>query len=72
MAKESSTEPPSLGPPLAPRAGGGSLLQQMRQRLQGGRFRWLNEALYTTGGGEALAMMQGQPELMEQYHEGAR
>ncbi|PRW58393.1 Ribosomal RNA-processing 8 [Chlorella sorokiniana] len=52
--------------------GGGSLLQQMRQRLQGGRFRWLNETLYTTDGTEALRLMSEQPELMEQYHEGFR
>ena len=51
-------------------AGGGSLLQQMRQRLQGGRFRWLNETLYTSDGSEALRMVQGQPDLMDQYHEG--
>lgn len=42
----------------------------MRARLSGGRFRWLNEALYTSGGAEALAMVQAQPELMDQYHEG--
>lgn len=53
-------------------AGGGSLLQQMRQRLQGGRFRWLNETLYTSDGSEALRLMSEQPELMEQYHEGER
>lgn len=42
----------------------------MRQRLQGGRFRWLNETLYTSDGAAALEMIQQQPELMEQYHEG--
>jgi ribosomal RNA-processing protein 8 len=42
----------------------------MRQRLQGGRFRWLNETLYTSDGSEALRMVQGQPDLMDQYHEG--
>ena len=44
----------------------------MRARLQGGRFRWLNEKLYTCGGGEALGLLQAEPELFEQYHEGAR
>lgn len=43
----------------------------MRARLQGGRFRWLNEALYTTGGADALRMMRDEPQLMQQYHEGA-
>lgn len=42
----------------------------MRQRLQGGRFRWLNETLYTTDGQAALRMMRQEPQLMEQYHEG--
>ncbi len=42
----------------------------MRARLQGGRFRWLNEALYTSDGATALTMVQKEPELMEQYHEG--
>lgn len=51
-------------------AGGGSLLAQMRARLQGGRFRWLNEALYTSDGATALGMVQREPQLMEQYHEG--
>lgn len=57
-------------PPAGASPAGGSLLDQMRARLSGGRFRWLNEALYTSGGGQALAMVQAQPELMDQYHEG--
>ncbi|GAB4816142.1 hypothetical protein N2152v2_003188 [Parachlorella kessleri] len=52
--------------------GGSSLLERMRQRLQGGRFRWLNEKLYTCEGSDALALMQQQPDLYEQYHEGFR
>jgi hypothetical protein len=51
-------------------AGGGSLLERMRQQLQGGRFRWLNEKLYTCEGSEALDLMRGEPELYEQYHQG--
>lgn len=43
----------------------------MRQRLQGGRFRWLNETLYTSDGQAALRLMRREPELMQQYHEGA-
>lgn len=45
------------------------LLGQMRARLAGGRFRWLNEQLYTAASGDAFALMQGQPELFQQYHE---
>lgn len=44
----------------------------MRQRLQGGRFRWLNEKLYIGDSAEAVQLMQQEPELMEQYHEGFR
>lgn len=73
----------SGGSPFAPPArsalgggkkgkGGGGLLAQMRARLQGGRFRWLNETLYTSDGAAALTMVQREPELMEQYHEGFR
>ncbi|EFJ43855.1 hypothetical protein VOLCADRAFT_76524 [Volvox carteri f. nagariensis] len=42
----------------------------MRAKLAGGRFRYLNEELYTRSGGDAFAMMQSQPELFSQYHEG--
>ena len=42
----------------------------MAARLQGGRFRSLNEALYTRTGGEALAMMSEAPGLFEHYHDG--
>jgi ribosomal RNA-processing protein 8 len=51
---------------------GGGVLAKMRERLQGGHFRWLNERLYTTRGDEALALMRAQPELYAQYHEGFR
>ena len=69
--KSTAFTPPPLSTPLAAAGGGGSLLDQMRQRLQGGRFRWLNEELYTSDGQRALQMMQGEPQLMQQYHEGA-
>ncbi|EIE25221.1 hypothetical protein COCSUDRAFT_13779 [Coccomyxa subellipsoidea C-169] len=48
----------------------GGLLAQMRAKLSGGRFRWLNEQLYTCPGDEALELMQEQPHLFKQYHEG--
>jgi hypothetical protein len=31
--------------------------------------RWLNEELYTSTGEDAFKLMQGQPELFQQYHE---
>ena len=45
------------------------LLEQMRSKLFGGRFRMLNEQLYIREGQHAFHMMQGQPELYQQYHE---
>lgn len=47
----------------------GGLLEQMRAKLSGGRFRWLNEQLYTCPGDQALVLMQEQPHLFKQYHE---
>lgn len=46
--------------------------EEMKARLSGGRFRWLNEQLYTHEGGDALDMMQKDPSLFEVYHEGYR
>lgn len=45
------------------------LLEQMRSKLSGGRFRMLNEQLYTSEGQHAFQMMQAQPDLYQQYHE---
>lgn len=45
------------------------LLEQMRSKLSGGRFRMLNEQLYTSKGQHAFQMMQAQPDLYQQYHE---
>ena len=47
-----------------------SLLDKMAARLQGGRFRSLNEALYTCTGSEALTMMEDAPDLFSHYHDG--
>ena len=46
-----------------------NLLEQMRSKLSGGRFRMLNEQLYTSAGQDAFQMMQDQPDLYQQYHE---
>jgi len=40
------------------KGGRGSLFDKMRARLSGGRFRSLNEQLYTCKGEEALQLMQ--------------
>lgn len=42
----------------------------MRQRLTGGRFRWLNEQMYTSEGADAQRLMQQHPAYFDEYHEG--
>ncbi|KAG0203781.1 25S rRNA (adenine645-N1)-methyltransferase [Mortierella sp. GBA30] len=48
------------------------LQEQMRKTLAGGKFRFLNEQLYTTTGEEAFDLFQSKPELFDEYHEGFR
>lgn len=56
-------------PSLASAKGGASKLSQMqeamRKRLDGGKFRMLNEQLYTTTGDSAFATFQSEPELFD-------
>eukprot|EP00033_Pygsuia_biforma_P001158 GCRY01001318.1.p1 GENE.GCRY01001318.1~~GCRY01001318.1.p1 ORF type:complete len:355 (+),score=61.02 GCRY01001318.1:157-1221(+) len=51
---------------------GGSILTQLKAKLEGGRFRWLNEQLYTTTGKDAFQTFQENPDLFEEYHKGFR
>ncbi|KAF9585903.1 25S rRNA (adenine645-N1)-methyltransferase [Lunasporangiospora selenospora] len=48
------------------------LQEQMKKTLAGGKFRYLNEQLYTTTGDEAYKLFQSKPELFEDYHAGFR
>ncbi|KAG0325980.1 25S rRNA (adenine645-N1)-methyltransferase, partial [Podila horticola] len=48
------------------------LQEQMKKTLAGGKFRFLNEQLYTTTGEEAFSLFQSKPELFDEYHEGFR
>ena len=47
-------------------------LDKLSDKLKGGKFRWLNEKLYTTSSNEADGMFKDEPELFEEYHEGFR
>ncbi|KAJ2722579.1 25S rRNA (adenine645-N1)-methyltransferase [Coemansia sp. Benny D115] len=47
-----------------------ALQKKMQQKLKGARFRWINEALYTTTGDRAFEMVQGDPSIFEEYHQG--
>ena len=55
---------------------GGSKLSELQQKfakkLEGSRFRVINEKLYTTKGEEAFKEFQKQPTLFDAYHEGFR
>jgi ribosomal RNA-processing protein 8 len=48
------------------------LQAQMRERLAGGQFRYINELLYTQTGRESFAMMQRDPSMFDAYHSGFR
>ncbi|KAL4156346.1 hypothetical protein PRNP1_005377 [Phytophthora ramorum] len=47
-------------------------LAEMRRKLDGGKFRMLNEQLYTSTGGDAFSTFQEDPELFDVYHQGFR
>ena len=63
--KQQAQQPAAPAPAAAPAAaaapasgGKSSLLEKMKARLAGGRFRSLNESMYTCSGEEALGMMK--------------
>lgn len=45
-------------------------VSKAQKRLQGARFRMLNEKLYTTTGAAAFDLFSSNPELFSVYHEG--
>ncbi|CAH0479933.1 unnamed protein product [Peronospora belbahrii] len=47
-------------------------LAEMRRKIDGGKFRMLNEQLYTTTGDDAFSTFQDDPELFDVYHQGFR
>ncbi|KAJ1733069.1 25S rRNA (adenine645-N1)-methyltransferase [Coemansia biformis] len=51
-------------------AGLSALQMRMQQKLKGARFRWINESMYTTTGEETFKMVQNDPSIFEEYHEG--
>ncbi|KAJ2162342.1 25S rRNA (adenine645-N1)-methyltransferase [Coemansia sp. RSA 552] len=53
-----------------PAPGLSTLQQKMQQKLKGARFRWINEAMYTTTGDQTYEMVQKDPTIFEEYHEG--
>jgi SAM-dependent methyltransferase len=45
---------------------------ELRQRLESGEFRWINEQLYTCSGEDAFKLFSEDPELFDKYHAGFR
>lgn len=48
------------------------LQQAMRAKLEGARFRYLNEQLYSQPGADSFSMMKAEPSLFHAYHAGYR
>ena len=46
------------------------LHSKMTSKMEGARFRWINEQLYTTTGDEAKKLFQNEPKLFSIYHQG--
>ena len=46
------------------------LHSKMASKMEGARFRWINEQLYTTTGDEAKKLFQNEPKLFSVYHQG--
>ncbi|KAJ1883679.1 25S rRNA (adenine645-N1)-methyltransferase, partial [Kickxella alabastrina] len=67
---QSQIKKPAQKPSLTPPNKLSALQQKMQQKLKGARFRWINEALYTTTGDKAFEMVQGDPSIFEEYHQG--
>ena len=45
---------------------------KISKRLEGGRFRWINERLYSMNSQQASELFSSQPELYQAYHTGFR
>ena len=67
------TDAPKPAAPIMSLSGKLTPLQQkMMAKLSGSRFRWINEQLYTISSEEALKLVEEQPSLFDEYHQGFR
>ena len=48
------------------------VLSSASTSLEGSRFRWLNESLYTENSSKSFELFQNDPSLFEAYHKGFR
>jgi len=58
-------KPTPATPAASPAGKTPDLQDKMRRKLQGARFRWINERLYTAPSKEAVAIFQREPELFD-------
>jgi len=66
-------KPPVAAPPAAAAPSKLSALQlQFAKKLEGSRFRVINEQLYTSTGTESFTTFQANPTLFDVYHQGFR
>jgi ribosomal RNA-processing protein 8 len=63
---------PSSAAVTAPQSKLSAMQQKFKQKLEGARFRIINERLYTCRGNEALKEFKQDPSLFDVYHEGFR
>jgi ribosomal RNA-processing protein 8 len=65
-------EPPSTSALSKAKAQPGltRLQVEMKRKLSGARFRFINERLYTVDGSEAAKLFKNEPNLFRIYHEG--
>lgn len=67
-----SAIPPSLGDSTNSTRKLSPLQQKMMAKLSGSRFRWINEQLYTITSESALELVEKEPTLFQEYHQGFR
>ncbi|EDR24091.1 Cerebral protein, putative [Entamoeba dispar SAW760] len=48
----------------------GTLIESFANDLEGSKFRYINEILYTSRGDQAKHLFEEKPELFEEYHQG--
>ncbi|KAJ2781886.1 hypothetical protein H4R18_002592 [Coemansia javaensis] len=63
-------DPPQGAATAKPPPGLSALQGRMQQKLKGARFRWINESMYTATGDETFRMVQADPSIFAEYHEG--
>lgn len=64
--------PPPAERPAPPARPLSAVQKKLHAKLQGARFRQLNEQLYSTDSASALALLRADPELFDAYHQGFR